>query len=54
MIRGGGEVRGWEEDRWGGEWLEMEAGECSSDGGPGGEASWLVRVPPKAGLAVSL
>ena len=36
-----------------GEWLEREERECSSDGGPGGEAPWLARGPPKVGLAAS-
>ena len=31
----------------------MEERECLSDEGPGGEAPWLARGPPKAGLAAS-
>ena len=50
----GEKFRGWGEGRWDEEWLEMEERECSSEEGPGGEANWLARGPPTAGLAASI
>ena len=44
----------WGEGRWDGLWLEMVRGGVQATRGPGGEAPWLARGLPKAGLAGSI
>ena len=49
FVEAGENFRGSGVGRWGGEWLEMEERECSSDGGSRGRCSLASKRPIEGG-----